>query len=193
MRVYEMTALRTQIGSSFGIVLRQRRCLLLLVFGIAFSSSALLHRAEKQQRSYTLLFPGASSGYSGQSFSHLYAEQRRIPIAQVLPTEWSPEEREIYYLVKELLYGPGPGMIQAYPFVPSAARLDSLALQEHDLYLNFNAALFTGKSEHYFRGEVVLRLIEKVIHLNFPSLKGVYISVDSMNVEQARQHLLQGL
>ncbi|WGK69192.1 hypothetical protein P0082_12050 [Candidatus Haliotispira prima] len=166
-----------------------RLLLLLPIFCALFIFSTAIYRKGKSQQSYTLLFPGADSRYEQERFRGLHAEQRKIPIPQVLPPEWSLEERKVFYLVKELLYGPGPGMIGSYPFVSSGTRVNNLAMEGRDIYIDFGPTLFTGKSEHYFSDDAVLMLIKKVLRLNFPRLKGIYFTIAGTDVSQFRQNL----
>ena len=165
--------------------------ILWLTFIAIFFLSTASYQLKSSHKSHILLFPSASSEYDGQDFSHLYAEQRKVPVPQVLPAEWSLEERKIYYLAKELLYGPGARMIRSYPFVPKGTRLQSLALQDNDLYIDFDATLLKAKSEHHFNTDAILALFEQVLRLNFPGLKGIYFTVEGMSVKRFRQKLSQ--
>ena len=153
---------------------------LLLVFILLFAVSSLFYHLGRSYQSYTLLFPSANSKYREPNFTKLYAEQRKIPIPQVLLPRWSQKERIVYYLVKELLYGPGPRMIRAYPFVPAGTEVNNLAIQNDSLYIDLNAKLISGESEHYFSVAAMLALIEKVLRLNFPGLDAIYFTVDGV-------------
>ena len=164
---------------------------LLLGLGLLFVVSSLFFHSGQKYQSYTLLFPSAKSEYREPNFTRLYAEQRKIPIPQVLPPKWSQRERTIYYLVKELLYGPGPRMIRAYPFVPTGTEVNNLAIQNESegesLYIDLNARLLSGESEHYFSVAAMLALIEKVLRLNFPGLDAIYFTVDSQDIQKIPQ------
>ena len=160
--------------------------MLLCFFSLFFISKALFN----SDRVYILLFPGADSEYNGLgNFSQLYIEQRKVPIPKVLPTGWDQQEREIYYLLKELVYGPGPRIIYSYPFISTDTKINNLVIEQQNLYVDFNAKLVEGKSEHYFGTNEVLALMKKVVRLNFPHIKNIFFTVDGLDIRLFRSNL----
>ena len=169
------------------LLLRCRFWGCLAAFLLLFVASSLAYHFGRSYQSYTLLFPSAGSEYREPGFTKLYAEQRKIPIPQVLPPRWSQTERTAYYLLKELLYGPGPRMIRAYPFVPAGTEVNNLAIEGESLYIDLNASLLTGESEHSFSVTAMLALIKKVLRLNLPKLEYIYFTVEGMNIQKFEQ------
>ena len=159
-----------------------RRCLLVLAFISIFVLSSLTYYLDKNHQSYILLFPSANSIYQNQNFQKLYAERRKVPVPKVLPPGWNSRERKIYYMLKELFYGPGSGMIRAYPFIPNGSKINSLTLAEDDLFIDFSKSLIIEQSEHYFQEEALIALIKKVLYLNFPKLKNIYFTIEGTDL-----------
>ena len=175
--------------SLISFVARYRFWGFLAAFLLLFVASSLAYYSGRNYKSYTLLFPSARSEYRAPNFTRLYAEQRKIPIPQVLPPKWSQTERTVYYLVKELLYGPGPRMIRAYPFVPRGTEVGNLAIEGESVYIDFNASLLASEGEHSFSAAAMLALVEKVLRLNFPQLEYMYFTVEGADIQKFEQDL----